>query len=219
LVSEALQNQARQHAFLLLGPTAAGKSPLGDMIATRGVDGRRCVHFDFGRELRGIAASGADGFSAEEVAFIRGVLEEGLLLEDEHFHLARKIFSRFLDREGVERNDRVVMNGLPRHRGQAEGMSDIVDISTVIVLSCSEDSIMCRIRENTGGDRAGRPDDDLGMVKKKIALYNQRTAPLVDYYRQRGADIISIEVTPSSTPASVYGEFLEKYMTTLAETR
>ena len=39
-------------AILLLGPTGSGKSPLGDELEANGLNGRRCLHFDFGRRLR-----------------------------------------------------------------------------------------------------------------------------------------------------------------------
>ena len=52
-------------AILLLGPTAAGKTPLGQLFADRGLWGRPCVHFDFGENLRRIADSGsADGLES-----------------------------------------------------------------------------------------------------------------------------------------------------------
>ena len=45
-------------AVLLLGPTGAGKSPLGDWLEARGLWGRPCHHFDFGANLRAIVAAG-----------------------------------------------------------------------------------------------------------------------------------------------------------------
>ena len=43
-------------AILLNGPACVGKTPLGDHMQQRGILGRRCHHFDFGHELRSIAA-------------------------------------------------------------------------------------------------------------------------------------------------------------------
>ncbi len=42
-------------AILLLGPTGSGKTPLGQALEKKGLAGRRCVHFDFGANLREIA--------------------------------------------------------------------------------------------------------------------------------------------------------------------
>src|SRR5512142_2512661 len=86
-------------AVLLIGPTGSGKSPLGDILESRGFLGRRSHHLDFGSELRSVAAGiGASSYTQDEQDFILGVLERGLLLENEHFVLARKIIGLFLER-------------------------------------------------------------------------------------------------------------------------
>ena len=85
-------------AILLIGPTSAGKTPLGDHMQQRGILGRRCHHFDFGRELRSISAvqEPSPEFNPKEQVFIRNVFDKGRFLGDEHFPFAEKIFRRFL---------------------------------------------------------------------------------------------------------------------------
>jgi adenylate kinase family enzyme len=202
-----------QRAILLLGPTGSGKTPLGDMIAQQGIHGIRCLHFDFGSELRRIAAGrhAASLFGQNEVAFVKGVLQVGLLLEDEHFPLARKIFESFLERKGAGTGDIVILNGLPRHRGQAKDIRDMVDVRTLVVLECSAGDLLSRIKENTGGDRTGRVDDDIGLIQKKLETYRTRTAPLIEFYREHGAFILPIPVTASSDTRSLYEQFLSRY--------
>jgi adenylate kinase family enzyme len=203
----------RQRAILLLGPTGSGKTPLGDMIAQRGIHGIRCFHFDFGGELRSIAAGryAAGLFSEDEIAFVKRVLQEGLLLEDEHFPLARKTFESFIQRNGGGPGGLIVLNGLPRHRGQAANMRDMVDVETVSVLECSAADLLARIKENTGGDRTGRDDDEIGLIQKKLETYRTRTAPLIEYYRNRGAAVLSVPVTASMDTRAIYESFLCRY--------
>ena len=95
--------------------------------------------------------------------------------------------------------------------GQARDMTDMVNVRAVAELKCSDDNIFCRISENTGGDRSERSDDDSDLVMKKIETYNERTRPLVDFYKERGADMIEVEVTPGSNTRTLYKEFVEKY--------
>jgi adenylate kinase family enzyme len=208
-----LSGQGLFEVILLLGPTAAGKTPLGDMISSEGIVGERCVHFDFGNELRRIASASESNkaFSGDEVRYIRGVLEEGLLLENEKFYLAKKIFRDFTKKQGAGQNDVIVLNGLPRHIGQARDMTDMVNVRTVAELKCSDDNVFCRISENTGGDRSKRLDDDSDLVMKKIETYNERTRPLVDFYRERGAALIELEVKPDTDTRTMYKVFVEKY--------
>ncbi|UCG78577.1 MAG: hypothetical protein JSV21_01715, partial [Nitrospirota bacterium] len=154
------------NGILLLGPTASGKTPLGEMLEANGIGSIRCHHFDFGNELRLVARDDDNSgyFSDEEIRFINRVLNEGFLLEDGHFNIARKIFMAFTEARGIDEADITVLNGLPRHAGQAERMADIVDIGLVINLVCSKDNILCRIEENTGGDRTARKDDHKELV-------------------------------------------------------
>jgi len=231
------------HAILLLGPTGSGKTPLGEYLTAHGLWGRPCFHFDFGRQLRDAAASARPpaNLSADDVAFLRGVLERGALLENEHFPIAEKILRAFLegkmgtdlqDPQGLRRlcpsspapprrakgtddnGDRhlrcasepvpiIVLNGLPRHVDQARDLERIVDVRTVVFLSCRPEVVLRRIDSNAGGDRAGRSDDAEAAVRARLELFARRTGPLVEYYRRRSAAIRTIEVALATTPREI----------------
>ncbi len=193
-------------AILLLGPTGAGKSPLGHMLSSRGFLGRRVHHLDFGAELRFLAArSDAVGsYSEQELLFIREVLELGRLLENEHFSLARKIISVYLQRTGFRPGDILCLNGIPRHKGQANDIGAIADIRALIVLDCPSDSIFCRLQDNIGGDRTERVDDGRELVAKKLQIFEERTAPLIEHYRDSGSHIYRIPITDASSPEDAY---------------
>ncbi len=197
-------------ALLLIGPTGVGKSPLGDAIALRGLFGRRCHHLDFGYELRR-AVSGGDAstpYRAAEIDFIHGVLERGLLLENEHFALAQKIISLFLLRTAFSPNDILVLNGIPRHTGQACDLGKTIEVKAVVVLDCSAEEVLCRIASNVGGDRSERIDDTVDLVEKKLSIFRDRTAPLIDHYEKEGCRIYRISVDRNMTPEAVYDVLL-----------
>lgn len=193
-------------AILLIGPTGVGKSPLGDAIARNGFLGRTCHHLDFGSELRGAVSGGERSavYSPAELAFIHGVLEQGLLLENEHFALAKKIISLFLKRQGFRKDDILVLNGMPRHLGQARDMAAIVAIHALIVLDCSAEDVIWRIRHNVGGDRTERIDDNSELITKKLIIFRERTAPLIDHYEKLGCSVYRISVTGGMTPDDAY---------------
>ena len=197
-------------AILLTGPTSAGKTPLGDHMQQRGILGRRCHHFDFGQELRNIAAiqEPSPEFSLDEQRFIRDVLGNGRFLEDEHFPLAEKIFRRFLAVRGWQERDLVILNGLPRHTGQARDMEHIVTISHLLVLECCADDVCARIERNTGGDRTHRTDDGEEMIREKLALYHSRTAPLIEYYSAKGCSLATLCVDATSSSESLLAQLL-----------
>ena len=194
------------NAMLLLGPTGVGKSPLGDAIARNGLFNRRCHHLDFGSELRGAVSRDdlSSHYSSKELDFIHGVLERGLLLENEHFPLAEKIFGLFLDRAGFATRDLLLLNGIPRHTGQSKDIARIARIHALIVLDCTADDAYRRIRNNVGGDRTERIDDDTKLIAKKLQIFRERTAPLVDYYSQRGCRIYRVNATAATTTEQAY---------------
>lgn len=195
------------NAFLLVGPTGAGKSPLGNFLVDAGFFGRRCMHLDFGAELRAIAELKNDSLSIytqTEIEFIRAVLNRGLLLENEHFPLAQKIISQFLIRSSHSKEDILILNGIPRHTGQARAIEQLVTIHAVITLLCSTDTVYCRLENNVGGDRTERTDDNKKLVSEKLRTFNERTAPLISYYEKKGARIYKISISEKTTPQTAH---------------
>jgi adenylate kinase len=199
----------RPPAVLLLGPTGAGKTPLGQMLEARGMGGRNCVHFDFGANLREVVARNEPDalISRPEIEFLRRVLASGALLEDGAFPLAERILRSFLARRIVDRQTWVVLNGLPRHVGQAEAMDGVVQMRAVVCLTCSRETVFQRLKSNVGGDRGERRDDDFPAVCRKLELYDRRTAPLLEHYQRRGLPVARVEVAAATTTAATWGSF------------
>ncbi len=193
-------------SILLLGPTGVGKSPLGEAISRLGLFERRCHHLDFGSELRGAVsdAGRSSNYARRELDFIHGVLEQGLLLENEHFPLAVKIISLFLNRSGFAKGDILVLNGIPRHAGQARDIATIAKVHALCVLDGSADVVLSRILSNVGGDRTEREDDIIGLIEKKLAIFRDRTEPLIEHYEQQGSSVYRIRMTDSMTPTDSY---------------
>jgi adenylate kinase family enzyme len=174
-------------AILLLGPTGSGKTPLGQLLEERGLWGRTCLHFDFGANLREIVACNKpDGaVAADDIVLLRRMVQEGLLLEDEHFPVAVRILWRFMARHSPAPTTWIVLNGLPRHLGQAQTMERVVKVCTVIYWDCSAQVVAERIVRNAGGDRDRRDDDAPEAVRRKLAIFTERTPPLLHYYCSR----------------------------------
>ena len=218
-------------ALLLLGPTGSGKTPLGQMLEARGLCGIRCAHFDFGENLRAVVAGDSPDamISQTDIDFLQGILATGALLEDEHFPIAERILRRFLAQHTLgataglsssagntvgqaNRGARyfgsigslVILNGLPRHVGQARAIDAILEVHAVVCLECSGETVMLRLESNIGGDRDDRSDDTLDQVRMKLDVYRRRTTPLVEHYSRKNVRIKSIEVTPAMTPVDAW---------------
>ncbi len=214
---------SKHNAILLIGPTGSGKTPLGELLESQGLRNRRCFHFDFGQNLRRVPCphakrvgmlgqsdmltpSGQEHgtrLTPEELGVVARSLETGSLLEDEHFGIARKILMAFLNERNISKDDIIILNGLPRHASQAEGIDSIINVQSVVYLSCSPEVVYNRIHCNAGGDRTGRIDDDIESIKRKLDIFAERTAPLLQHYRQHGAKIETIEITPVTTAQEI----------------
>jgi len=191
-------------ALLLLGPTGSGKTPLGDWLEQTSPAGRRCHHFDFGANLRAVVAGNtAAAFTADEIRFLRRVLEEGALLEDERFPLAARILDDFVVRRKVQPTDRLILNGLPRHLTQAKALDRTLTVRGVIHLDCDTPTVAGRLRRNTGGDRAQRRDDTDALVTRKLAIFHERTRPLLDYYRRQAVPVLRLAMDIDRQPSEL----------------
>ncbi|KTB48172.1 Adenylate kinase or related kinase [Dehalogenimonas alkenigignens] len=177
---------------MLLGPTGSGKTPLGEALEKSGFRGRRCRHFDFGASLRSCAAGLGPEFTPAELQVVRESLATGVLLKDQQFPIAAKILNEFISR--TDRDSLIILNGLPRHTGQAAALNSLVEMAGVIVLECDAATVMRRIASDTGGDRGGRSDDGASMVARKLTIYEQQTTPLIEYYRSLGVPLLLVAV-------------------------
>lgn len=117
----------------------------------------------------------------------------------------------FRERCMLQENAILVLNGLPRHLDQARDMAGIVRVGAVVVLECTAEDIVERIRSNTGGDRSDRTDDGIEMVGKKLEIFYQRTLPLIDFYERAGCMVVRSTVSASSTADQVYQQLLPDF--------
>lgn len=192
--------RAKPEAILLVWPTGSGKTPLGLALERMGFARRRAFHFDFGAELRRIAARkrAPRGLSARDMSVIRESLRTGALLENENFPIAARVLDLYRRKHRMKPDDILVLNGLPRHEGQARDLARTVRVIGVVHLDASLATVRERIRRDAGGDRAGRADDSLPEVRRKFAAFRKRTTPLLDHYRRLGARIIRLKVGPET---------------------
>ena len=200
----------RGWAILLLGPTGSGKTPLGEHFERVGIPTRRSVHFDFGACLRAVAEGDACGLSDADVAAVRTAIAERALLRDDQFPIAAQLLHHFIAERDVAPHDLVILNGLPRHAGQATAVAEILDVRHVVVLDCDAETVAARIAGDTGGDRAGRSDDAPEDVAAKLATYTERTEPLILHYAKAGTPIHRVRVGASMSAADVWDELLPR---------
>jgi adenylate kinase family enzyme len=139
-----------------------------------------------------------------ELESVRTSLATGVLFEDKDMPMIIKIVERFAEARDLAPDSLLVLNGLPRHRRQAEGLAGVAAVERVIWLEAPAAVIRQRIRLDPGGDRSARIDDTLEEVERRLAGFRERTLPLIDHYRTRGVPISVIPVTAGMTAGEMF---------------
>jgi adenylate kinase len=147
--------------------------------------------------------------TSREIQIVERSLESGALLEDHEFPIALKVLRAFCRGRAVGENDRLILNGLPRHIGQARTMEDVVRVQAVVSLEAAPDVVRERILLDRGGDRMERPDDELRSIRQKLVIFKMRTLPLIEYYENREVPVIRLTVSARMTAEDMYGSILD----------
>ena len=162
--------------IIILGAPGSGKGTQSElMIETFGLD-----HISTGELLR--AEIKKDTKLGRIAA---GYINKGSLMPDE---LTVDILAKALD-ERMHLTG-VIFDGFPRTLNQAEEFDRILaerneEVSAVIELKANDEELVQRLLERS--KLSGRPDDnDESTIRQRLAIYHQRTEPLVVFYKKCG---------------------------------
>jgi adenylate kinase len=115
---------------------------------------------------------------------VKPIVESGALVPDETMVA--------LIRERLSEPDTAggfVLDGFPRTLAQAEaleGMMRGIDRSFTVVLALQVPDGVARERMLRRAGEEGRTDDTPEAIERRLSLYHELTAPLIEHYRARG---------------------------------
>jgi adenylate kinase len=163
--------------LILLGPPGAGKGTQAKvLVETYGIP-----HLSTGDILRSAIADRTPmGLAAKEV------MDRGDLVSDE---IVNGIISERLDAEDCKGG--FVLDGFPRTIAQAEALDEMlaekgVSLDAVIEMSADPEVLVERIVNRARESGGARGDDNEEVLRKRLDVYRESTAPLVEYYRAHG---------------------------------
>ena len=167
---------------MLLGPPGAGKGTQAkELVSKYGI-----VQLSTGDMLRAAVAAGTPiGLKAKDI------MARGALVPDD---VVVAIVADRIDQPDAKRG--FILDGFPRTVPQAEALDRMLDekglrLDGVVALEVDPDILVRRIASRVEEMRTRgeplRPDDNPEVLKQRLAAYQAQTAPLVDYYRSKGA--------------------------------
>lgn len=161
--------------ILLLGPQGSGKGTQAQRIAAS----YGLPHIATGDMLRQAIAAGT-----ELGKRVKPILERGELVPDE---LMIEVIRERLAQDDVQ--DGFVLDGFPRTIEQAEALDRMlreIDKTPTIVLLLEVPEDECVKRLMKRAEQENRTDDTPDAIRTRLALYREKTEPLVEYYRAQG---------------------------------
>jgi adenylate kinase len=193
--------------LIFLGPPGAGKGTL----AAKVVDMLKLPHISTGAIFRSaIAAQSPLGLK------VKAIIDAGKLVDDDTtIELVKERLGQDDAKEGY------ILDGFPRTIPQAEALSKFSSVDKVVNFDLPDSLILERLggrrvcrkcgynfhavfdkpkKENVcdhcGGEVYTRDDDKPEAVQKRLEVYRAQTAPLIDFYRNKGL-LVDVDARPA----------------------
>jgi adenylate kinase len=193
--------------LIFLGPAGAGKGTLAEKAT--GI--LNVPHISTGAIFRSAIDAGTPlGLK------VKAIIDEGKLVDDETtIELVKERLAQKDTQKGY------ILDGFPRTIFQAEALTSFelvdkvidLDIPDSLVYERLSSRLVCRacghnfhkvfdkptkdgVCNHCNGEVYTRDDDKVEAIQKRIEVYRSKTAPLIDYYREKNLLLI-IDASPS----------------------
>jgi len=162
--------------LVLFGPPGAGKGTQAKFLA----ETFNLTHISTGDLLREEIASGTPlGLAAKELISAGNLVPDSIVIG--------MIGSKL---EENKETSGFIFDGFPRTVPQAIALDDLLSkynsrVSVMLSLEVDKAELVKRLLLR--GQTSGRADDlDVATIENRINVYNEKTAPIIDYYQKQG---------------------------------
>lgn len=208
--------------IILLGPPGAGKGTQAESIKAR----CHIAHISTGDILRSNVKEASElGKTA------KAYMDAGKLVPDEL--IIAMMESRL--REPDVKNG-FLLDGFPRTRRQAEALDELLEkleleLDAVVKLEAGDDVVIQRLTsrrvckqcgeiynvvtkrpkvegvcDKCGGEVIQRSDDSEAIIRGRLSVYHEQTAPLIEYYRSRGILLTADATGPKDSVMKLFAD-------------
>jgi adenylate kinase len=174
---------SRLSRLLLMGPPGAGKRTQGVVLAQ---------HLDLPALSTGELFRNLMCYDTTLAARLRDVVAYGGYVEDDttNAEVDRRL-------KAPECLNGFLLYGYPRTLNQAHHLDDLLGqqqarLDAVICFEVPDDELVNRLLARE--EQLGRPDDRADTVRSRLALYHERTEPLIGLYEARGL-VVTVDAT------------------------
>lgn len=202
-----------RNKIVLLGPPGAGKGTQAKLLASK----KGLVHLSTGDILRDEVSKDTKLGKAA-----KGYMDKGDLVPD----------TLIIDmiKERLNPDAGFIFDGFPRTVPQAKALEKVASVDVVINIALSRQEVITRLSsrrvcrkcgkiynlvydppkvdglcDNCGGELFQRDDDKREVIENRYDVYMKETAPLIDFYTERG---LLIELDGSSSTEQVFEQVL-----------
>ncbi len=160
--------------IILLGPPGSGKGTQAALLKER----LSVPHISTGDLLRAAVKAGTPlGLKA------KAAMDAGELVSDE---LVLGLIEERLGQADI--GGGYILDGFPRNLVQAEALDTLLDrlgqpVEKALELTVDEEQIVRRLAKRAAEE--GRSDDTEEVVRNRLSVYHQQTAPVTGYYADR----------------------------------
>ena len=204
--------------LVFLGPPGAGKGT----IAAKAKDYYSIAHISTGDLFRENIRKGTELGKKVEAILSSG----GLVSDDITVAMVENRFKEEDAKKGF------ILDGFPRTVAQADALSGLSELDAVVNFIVDKEDVvkrlsgrrMCKstgriyhilynppkvegIDDETGEPLIQRDDDKEEAIRHRLEVYEESTAPLISYYREKG---LLVDIDGSKTPDEVFASMVEK---------
>lgn len=161
--------------IVLLGAPGSGKGTQAAILTEH----LEVPHISTGVLLRAAVEAGTElGQKA------RSIMDRGELVPDD---IMLDLIEERLQKPDAQNG--FILDGYPRNLGQANALGTLLDriekpLDVAIQIDVDTDLVVERIAKRAAEE--GRSDDSEETVRKRLAVYEEQTAPVVGFYAERG---------------------------------
>jgi adenylate kinase len=161
--------------IVLLGAPGSGKGTQAALM----VEDLKLPHISTGDLLRAAVAAGSElGKKA------KAVMDRGELVSDD---IMLGLIEERLSQDDVKPG--FILDGYPRNLAQAGALDELLDrigqpVDEALQIDVDPEMVVARIAKRAAEE--GRSDDTEEVVRNRLKIYAEQTAPVIDYYAGKG---------------------------------